>query len=181
MASNQRLRRSRLIRSLKPPPCLPTQFTDDQEPGCTKLNADQVAKGVVPNVYKLEAKSTMIQPLVEWLNSFYDSPLFPTADVDDWSRRLPNMREKAQMRPPSGEAGVSDHLSVTMFDRLNDLLLSYYKDKGEGRRWSVIGIGVTGKSDWGLYINGVLVAVVELKPSIVIRIHPLILSSYTDQ
>ena len=169
LSASQRILFLRAI--LACPPLLPTVYardSDDKQKSSTKLEPSQVPGNVVPKVLMLEAADTMLHPLKMAFSDFLSSLEFPDDMLDEGSLVRQSHRDamlQAERVAPSGENGISHFLKSSLFDQINRILYRFFPD--EDRFWRAIGIGRSGKTDWGLYLNGVLVVVVELKPHIV--------------
>jgi hypothetical protein len=161
------LRRLAWLRGLKLPACLPTDYSGDLERkrGSTRLDSSKVTHGRVPRLIRITSWDTIRLPLQRALNALLrdEAGRFPDHlfdhDIPCFRRRA---EHEAQCARPSGESGVSHFLKLALFDLLNMLLQHVYSD--QTRVWKPIGIGGTGKGDWGLYVNDVLVGVVEIEP-----------------
>lgn len=103
-----------------------------------------------------------------------------------------DIKDDAANIRPEGEFGLSHWLQKSLFDHLNRLLrwslpkststwLSSAQEQVEDqqsgpgftRYWEPIGTGGTGQTDWGLFVDGELVVVVEIRPhKVSIVYHP---------
>lgn len=160
--------RRRAIRELTLPYALPTKYSRSpsrRSGNTTTLDPTQVTQHRVPTQFRLDDTETMLAPMVDALrrscmeNHFPDHLFHPDGRLAEMRADAQWMAQTAQ---PSGETGVSHLLQVALFQQLEKIAREYFPD--QTRVWRVIGTGKTGKADRGLYINGVLVLVVELKP-----------------
>ncbi len=166
--------RRQMIWDLAMPVYKPTEYstsTGDKRTTSTKLDPAKVSDGRVPGRFKVRALSSMggftalKRALRTWINSeTFPSHLFgengelrPIRKLAEW---------EAQTSTPSGEAGLSHFIKTSIFDLVNYILSQF---EGRDRTWKVIGIGGTGKTDWGFFLDGVLVCIVEIKPHCVSR------------
>ena len=152
---------------LDQPPCHPTQFAARKDKTkSTKVNPENVVNGRVPR--RLELAQDVFTDLDSTMRQFLSSPSFPGhlfGPNDDIGALQKIATRNAQRITPPGEHGLSHFLAIALFEKINCVLVEVFTD--ETRFWKAIGIGSSGKPDWGLYLNGVLVSVVELKPHIV--------------
>ena len=159
-----------LIRRLRCPVYRPTSYRDPGKANSTKIDPDQVTKGLVPSCFVVAKPSDDILAPVHYAFVAFvdDGDTFPR-DLFGPSGSIAQSQDyalwEASAAAPSGEAGVSHFLKTALFDQTNMVLRRLYPPTGdETRIWCVIGIGPTGKSDWGLFVNGRLVVIVEIKP-----------------
>ena len=155
---------------LRCPLLLPTIYAagrEDKKRSSSKLDPDQVAKNVAPNKLKKERAATMVEPLHNALREWLSARDFPDHLLHDGSIVRLCHDEVAQDadRIAPGETGISHFLKSSLFDQINRFCSKRYPQ--EDRFWRVIGVGGSGKTDWGFYVNGILRVVVELKPHIV--------------
>ena len=173
MSAYERLHHLRSV--LECPRLLPTSYsTDDGTPGSTtRLNPSQVRSGIVPDQLRVARLDQLISPAQDALRGLLESPTFPDHLLERHSLVIlshEDAKVQANRIAPSGETGISHFLKSSLFDQLNRILAAIYPvepQQEEERFWRVIGIGGAGKTDWGLFINGKLVVIVELKPSMV--------------
>ncbi len=147
----------------------------------TKLDPPKVTAGRVPKRLRLRVSDTATTGMIEdSLRRIMSQPTFPNhlfvhQSVSDGDSNLcgPIVSERSLVEweasasaGPSGEVGVSHYLKGALFDPLNQIL-RHLCPETETRIWEVIGIGHTGKTDWGFVINNKLVLVVEIKPHVV--------------
>lgn len=161
--------RRQKIRSLVLPNCKPTAYSRDRRGSQTALNADQVERFRVPSQFSVVPADTVTAPALAAYEAYLASSDFPDAlfaDDGPINALVDAANALAGGPAPSGEAGVSHFLQVALFLIL-DLILSRFRPDQHERCWRFVGIGRTGKADWGLYLDGVLVFILKLKPHIV--------------
>ncbi|WVR09825.1 hypothetical protein IAU60_006901 [Kwoniella sp. DSM 27419] len=152
------------------PMCLATAYKGGAPRTSTKLDPERIKFDRVPSTYEVVMPRIILPPLHRALEQALRRPDFPdrlfkpggavacAKSLYDW---------EVTAYQPSGETGVSHILKSVLFDHLNRILMNLYEGRGT-RVWRVIGLGSTGRADWGLYINGYLCVIVEIKPHSVI-------------
>lgn len=168
--------RLQFIRGFKLPFCKPTVYAKSSSSAerrdSTRLDPTTVTDRGIPRELKVYRNDELpgLEPIRSALENFLFSSHFPEAifrpdgPLDHLRGRA---RDDAETIPPSGETGVSHWLKTALFDPLNETFAS--TSPGEARSWKVIGIGKTGKTEWALFMNGVMVVILKLKPHIVSR------------
>ena len=166
-------RRLELLRqALQIVPCRQTLYSDDKRGGrsSSKLDPKAVPLNAVPKKFELAVLATLTEPIGQALSACLRQETERLESLQDLlapNGLLATLREDAKVEGlqirPSGEMGLSHFLKTSLFDHLNRMLRILYPD--HSRYWCVIGIGKTGKTDWGLFIKGGLRVAVELKPS----------------
>ncbi|KAK4686825.1 hypothetical protein P7C73_g3301, partial [Tremellales sp. Uapishka_1] len=159
--------RFRHVASLDPPAVMPAEYTGPPSEGTTIINPDKIPKGKAPMQLQGVGRARLTKDLRTHLESAMRSDKWPShlfAEGGSVAQSIVRVTEEAKRIRPSGESGVSHYLKSALFDHMN-VIMWRWDFPGQDRLWRVIGIGKTGKTDWGLFINGLLVAVVEVKPN----------------
>lgn len=159
------------------PFCKPTMYSRD-EPNrkSSKLDPPQVIPDRVPRDIRVRPINTIpgYANIARVLETLLNSDTYPEGLFDEPNGSLHHLSTmsswEAETRTPSGESGVSHFIKSALFNKLNVIVREVFPEKT--RYWAVIGIGSTGKTDWGYFVNGVLALIVEIKPHSVSRISP---------
>jgi len=170
--------RFRLIRErMMVPACLPTEYSGVKDKRTlTNLVLDQVTNHRVPTTFRLRSRKSLCDPLAQAslaalrLSHFPDHLFSETGSI---TQALSHAKWEADSLAPSGEAGISLFLKTALFDLLNQIVRELYRSANETRGWKPIGIGGTGRCDYGFFVNCGLVAIVELKPHCVSSLCPV--------
>ena len=157
----------------KMPECQSMEYAGDdhktsKSKSSTGLDPKRVTTGRVPRLTLLDdwtrlTNGTIVASFKRLLgSSSFPDRIFEVGGLVD--ERIEDLRYQVDAAAPSGEAGVSHFLALACFDTINTILRYLYHGTEETRVWRVVGIGRTGRTDWGLYRNGVMVVIVEIKP-----------------